>query len=750
MKKYKLILVCFYSTMFLLCYTFSFAQNNTRPKIGLTLSGGGAKGLAHIGILKAIDSAGLKIDYVTGTSMGSIIGSLYAIGNNGNQIEELARKTDWNLLLSNQVTLRAFSLEEKEEYGKYAIELPFTKGKFNLPSGAIESEELWIKLSEMYFNVSTIKKFRNFNIPFACIATDITNAEPVVQDSGEIVTAVRASMAIPGVFTTVQNNGHRLVDGGVIRNFPVSDAKAMGATYTIGSNVTQGLLPKEKLTNPIQILLQISFLKEDQDNRQQIGMTDLYIHHHLGKFSIAGFDRANEIIDSGIVTGKLLYPRFKKLADSLNQFYGPEKEPIKDNIQIDSVLITKHAVRGLKTISEASFLHSANFNESTKYSMKDLSEMLRRAYATREYNYIHYSLQPLPDGNFGIIFDIEESSPTTTKLGIHYNSFTGISLIANLTSRNLLTPTSKSVLTVNIGDNFRVKGEHYQFFGREKKLVVIPAIQYESFIVNSYTNFKLDGLYRMNYFLSDMKFQFANQRVINSGLGFKYETEGYKPELQSALELKGTDNYLTAYTYLNINTLDRLVYPKNGIRLYGEFGNVFAQDPALKYASYGRPITSPDTINLNSSNYSRVVFNMEQYHSFNERFTLMSQFQAGINFNSGENEFNGFYIGGLNKMYRNQIVFAGLQDISMHSQSVVAAMLGLRSKIWNGVYLIAKSNMLVNNFMKNQSISSNPKWVTGSSLTLAYNSIIGPIEFSAMYSAQAKSLQTYVNIGISF
>ncbi len=734
----------------LLSISISFAQLKERPKIGLTLSGGGAKGLAHIGILKAIDSAGLKIDYVTGTSMGSIIGSLYAIGNKGNDIEKIAHATDWNLMFSNQVPLRSFSLEEKSEYDKYALELPFSQGKFALPSGAIESEELWIKLSELYFNVSDIKKFNRFKIPFACIATDITNAEAVVQDSGEIVTAVRASMAIPGVFTSVEDKGIRLVDGGVIRNFPVSDAIAMGANYTIGSNVTQGLLPKEKLNNPLQILLQIAFLKEDQDNRKQVGLTDLYIHHNLNKFTIAGFEKADEIIEAGINKGKDLYPRFKKIADSLNLLYGIQKESSSNNKSIDSVYISGHAVRGLTTITEASFLHSANYKENTKYSIKDLSEMVRRAYATREYQFIHYSLEPLPEGNFGIIFDVDEAEATAAKMGIHYNTFTGISLVANLTSRNLFTPTSKSLITLNIGDNIRAKAEHYQFFGGEKSLVVIPTLQYESFKVNTYSNFKQDGLYRMNYFLGDLKFQWANQRVINSGIGFKFESEGYDPELQSALELKGTNNYSTTYAYLNINTLDRALYPKNGIKLYGEYGYVFGQDPHLTYSSYGRAITSPDTTNINASNYSRITFNTEFYHSLSDRYTLLSQLQAGINFSTGENEFNGFYIGGLNKMYRNQIVFAGLQDATLHAQNVAAAMIGLRAKIWNGVYIIAKSNILVNDFMTNKNITSNPRWVTGSSLTLAYNSIIGPIEFSTMYSKQSNSLQTYVNIGIPF
>lgn len=749
MSKFWSILIFFILGAFLFNSDSVLAQQLKRPKVGLTLSGGGAKGLAHIGILKAIDSAGLKIDYVTGTSMGSIIGSLYAIGNSGNEIEKIAHNTDWNLMFSNQLPLRSFSLEEKNEYGKYALELPFSQGKFTLPSGAIESEELWIKLSELYFNVSSIKKFNQFRIPFACIATDITNAEVVVQDSGEIVTAVRASMAIPGVFTTVEDKGIRLVDGGVIRNFPVSDAIAMGADYTIGSNVTQGLLPKEKLNNPLQILLQIAFLKEDQDNRKQIALTNLYIHHDLSKYSIAGFEKADEIIDTGISKGKTLYPIFKKLADSLNQLYGKQMDSSTSFKTVDSVFITGCTVRGLTTISEASFLHSANYKGNTKYTIKELSEMVRRAYATREYQFIHYSLEPLSDGKFGIVFDVEESVATFAKMGIHYNSFTGISLVANLTSRNFLTPTSKSLITLNLGDNIRAKAEHFQFFGREKSIVVIPSLQFESFKINKYSNFKQDGLYRMNYFMGDIKFQLANLRVINSGIGYKYETEGYEPELQSSLELKGTDHYSTAYAYLNINTLDKAIYPKKGIRFYSEFGYVIGPDPHVKYSSFGIPIASPDTIN--SSNYSRLQFNLETYHSLNDRFTILTQWQAGINFNQGENEFNGFFIGGLNKMYRNQILFAGLQDAQLHAQNVVTGMLGLRTKIWNTVYLIAKSNLLLNDFIKNnKSASSNPRWVNGSSLTLAYHSIIGPIEFSAMYSTQAKSLQTYVNIGIPF
>src|SRR5579871_3949807 len=276
-------------TAFFCLLFFSFhssAQSNSaRPKIGVTLSGGGAKGLAHIGILKAIDSAGLKIDYITGTSMGSIIGSLYAVGYSADTIEKLARKIDWDMLLSNQSSLRSIIMEEKSEYDKYDIELPWVNNWFRLPTGILEGQELWLKFSELLFPVYRTKDFNKFSIPFRCIATDISTGEAVVLDSGEIISAVRSSMAIPSIFTAVEYKGRKLVDGGIVRNFPVTDAREMGAKIVIGSNVSNGLLAPDKVTNVIQVLLQVAFFREAEDTKTQVPLCDIYVPIDLSKYS---------------------------------------------------------------------------------------------------------------------------------------------------------------------------------------------------------------------------------------------------------------------------------------------------------------------------------------------------------------------------------------------------------------------------------------------------------------------------------
>lgn len=723
----------FYKTLILLSLVILsnqiIAQVKRPIKIGLTLSGGGAKGLAHIGILKAIDSAGLKIDYISGTSMGAVIGSLYAIGYNANEIEHIARTMDWDKLFSNKITLRALSLEEKEEYGKYAIEIPFEDKKLNLPTGALESEELWIKLSELYFPVYRIKNFNDFSIPFVGIATDISNAEPVVQKSGEIITAVRASMAIPGVFTTVLDSGRALVDGGVIRNFPVVDVIDMGANFVIGSNVADGLLPAEKLTHPLMVLYQIASLIEKKGNKLQVDKTNVYIEQKLDRYTAGSFEKSDEIIDSGMAKGNELYPYFKKLADSLNLLSSNLSHSVNGRLpRIEYVYISDYEIKGLKSITPSAFLHSMNFENNTSYAPRHFAEMMRRAYGTREYNYIHYSLKPLEDGSTKIIFSVEESSPTYGKLAMHYNSFFGISIIANATTRNFLSPNSRSLITMNLSENFRVKAEHLQYIGRGKHVELIPSLQYESFNANTYKDFVKVGMYKLNYFVSDFKLQFANRRNFTTGFGVRYETEQFSPSIQSDFEINGHKNFFTNYAFFHFNNLNQPVYPNNGIKIYNEIGWVSHKAP----------------------NYSRSVFNFEFYKPISKNINLLGLLQNGINFSNQANDFNGFYIGGLNKMYRNQIVFAGLQDITIRSQSVSSAMLGIRWNVISDLYLIARANVLVNDYIKSTKLIQHPQWLSGGALTLAYKTLLGPIELSGMYSGNSKQLQAYINFGFSF
>lgn len=729
---------------------YSLAQSTgNRPKIGLTLSGGGAKGIAHIGILKAIDSAGLKIDYITGTSMGSIVGSLYAVGYSSAQLEKIVEKIDWDILLSNSSSLRGLVMEEKDEYDKYAVELPWINHRFQIPSGILESEELWLKFSELFYPVYNIKDFSKFSIPFKCIATDIASGKGIIMDKGEIVTAIRSSMAIPTVFTAVESDNLKLVDGGVVRNFPVQDVKEMGADIIIGSNVATGLLPKEKINNALQVLAQIAFFKESETARKEIEMCNIYIPIPMENYNTASFNRAQDILQLGIEEGRRMYPRFKQLADSLNAIYGPatleeNRLPVVDTIKISSI-----EIKGLKNTTEDFFTHMMGFYTDRHYTQQELGSMIRKVFGTRYYRRILYSLQPQEDGTTKIVFSVEENPRSFAKLGIHYNKFTGIGLVVNLTTRNFLITHSRSMITANIGEKFRVKGEHMQYLGRKKNVAAIAGMQYEYLGIPTFTDFRKDGEYRQHYYKADFKLQHSTNRNFTIGGGIRFEWVKYKPTILTSFEIRGKNDYVTTYLHWGINTLDRPVIPRKGVKMEGEIGHVFNQSPAVKVFAFGQELDM-DSLGLKYTDYQRLSFNFETYSRMGKRAVFSTQLQLGANLSYDQTVFNDFIIGGLTKMFRNQILFAGLEEGSFFTSSVGAFQLGLRIHATNNLYTTLKTNALVYNYLNASNQFKSPDFLSGHSITLGYNFALGPLELSAMYSDQAKTFSAYINLGVPF
>jgi NTE family protein len=744
----KVLFSCLVSLLFFSGY--GQTDISRRPKIGLTLSGGAAKGLAHIGILKAIDSAGLKVDLLTGTSMGSIIGALYAAGYSGNEIEQLARKVDWDILLSNQSTLRSLLMAEKEEYSKYAVELPWVSNGFQLPTGVLQAEELWLKLSELFFPVHNIKNFGDFSIPFKCIGTDIANGDAVVMDSGEIVTAIRSSMAIPSLFTAVEYDGRRLVDGGIVRNFPVSDVKAMGADIVIGSQVATGLLPKEKLVNAFQILLQVAFLREAEENKKGVEMCDIYIAMPMENYNAGSFNRSTEILELGLEEGRKIYPRLKMLADSLNQLYGPlpnttSRLPVVDSIKISSLEIT-----GLDNTTPDFFVHMMGLQTNRFYTASRLTNMIRKVFGTRYYNRIVYSLQPQEDGSSKIVFDVTENPLTFAKLGIHYNTFTGIGIIANLTARNFFLPHSRSMVTLNVGDNFRVRGEHLQYLGRGKNVAMVLGTQYDRLDFTTYNRFKKDGLYSMQFFKAAANMQYSGNRNFTVGIGTRYEWLKYKPSVQSIFEVSGKNEFVNSYTYAALNTLDKSIYPRRGWKVDAELGWVYNQSPSVQYFSNGEPISNVDSLGIAYNNFTRATLNAEMYLPLRSRSTVFTVIQSGINLNYRQNTLNDFVVGGMTKLFRNQIVFAGLEEGTITTPSVASLQLGYRYELFNNGFLLFRSNVLVNNFISMNNLIQKRNFLSGHALSFGYNFALGPLEVSAMYSDQTGKFHSYINLGISF
>ncbi|MGB5361145.1 MAG: patatin-like phospholipase family protein, partial [Eudoraea sp.] len=271
-----------------------------KPKVVVVLSGGGAKGIAHIPFIQTLDSLGIVPDLVIGTSMGSVVGGLYAMGYSGDSIARIAMSANWDHLFSGNISLSDVSVEEKSEFKRYLAELDLRKGKPKLNSALINDQNLREFLSILTYPAYRINDFDNLAIPYRAIATDIVNGREVIIDGGSLLVAMRASMSIPSIFKPMPYENTLLVDGGILNNFPVDVAKDMGADIIIGSDVGGGMAPKENLDNLGTILFQTGMLASNLKNPENRKLCDILIDHIPNlTYSTGDFAKSKQIYEEG-------------------------------------------------------------------------------------------------------------------------------------------------------------------------------------------------------------------------------------------------------------------------------------------------------------------------------------------------------------------------------------------------------------------------------------------------------------------
>jgi len=743
--KNLLLLIC----LTLLTATSVWAQ---RPKVGLVLSGGGAKGISHIGILQAADSAGLKIDYITGTSMGSIIGALYAVGYSGNDIEKIANKLDWNVLLSNKANYPDISIDEKDEYGRYSVELGMEKFKPTISTGLIESEELWLTLNELFLPVYQIKDFSDFNIPFRCIATDLSTGDPVVLSKGEIVNAIRSSMAIPSVFTAVDYDSTKLVDGGIVRNFPVTDVKEMGADIVIGVNLFSGLYDASKLNNALDVFYQIVQYRDAKDLAQEKKLCDLLIEPNLDKFSAGSFGSSKEIMEIGKETGKLYYQYFKHLADSLNKLYPIEYSPEGRLPQNESIIIDNITVEGIEKTSEKLLLDKIQLYPGNKYNAQQINEGFRKAYSSRYYDKVYYELKPTTNGHASLVCKVKETHLTQVKLGLSYHSYTGTAIFANLTIRNLLLDKSRTMAKIAVGEYFRALIEHKQAFGPKGNNFVNLSFLKENLPFNFYNDNEKRSLYKLNFSQFDLNYSKSYGTDWSTGAGISYQLTKFAPEVADNEKVKGDMSVFYTYLRADAKTTNRRLFPTKGYEFSAEAGMVFHRKASiLAYDNDGNSIDASSLVN-DTPEFYKIMLNFAKFHPLNNRLSFNYMLQSNICINSQGFLFDNFYIGGVQQLFKQQKVFVGINEGQITSSSFSSALLGLQYNFISNFFLLGKANSALYNFSTPTKVYDKDavKFLNGFSLGLGYNLGLLPMEFTAMYSPEIGTLYKHIKIGFIF
>jgi len=723
-----------------------------RPKVGLVLSGGGAKGIAHIGVLKAIDSAGLKIDYITGTSMGSIIGGLYATGYSGNQIEKVTQKLNWDELLSGKPIYKYVSIDEKDEFGQYSAEVGVKDHKMQLATGLIDSQELWLILNRMFLPVYNIKDFSKFNIPFKCIATDLSNGKAVVISDGDIVKAVRSSMAIPSVFTAVDHEKTKLVDGGIVRNFPVKDVKGMGADIVIGVNLFTGLPDIEKLDNVLDVFYQITQYRDADDLVEEKKLCNLVIEPHLEKYSAGSFDATDSIMDIGNAVGKLYYPYFKHLADSLNARYPIVYDPYNRLPKVETIVIDEIAFEGIENTSKSLLKEKLGIRTGNAYTAKQINDGFRKAFASRYYDNIYYSLEPTSEGHAKLICKVNEKALTQIKAGLSFHSFTGPAILFNLTSRDLLLKKSRTMGKFAVGENFRILLEHKQIFGPKANNFFNLSWERQNLPMNRYDGTQKLFVYGVRYSQTDFNYTRVMANDWSLAAGISYQNNHFSPEVVGTDFYRGNVSNYFAYVSSESITTDRVNFPTSGHLFFAQGGIVFNRKAQIDHTLEDG--TTEDVSNLldDAPEYYKFMVNFTKFNPLNKKWVLFYNLQSSIAIHSQGFIVDNFYMGGIQQLFRQQVAFAGLNEQQINSTSVASGQLGMQYNFAGSLFLMGRANTGIYNFSTLTKFwdPDTVKSINGFSLGLGYNLGFLPIELTAMYSPEIGKVYSHVKIGFVF
>ncbi len=733
------------------------SAQDQEPKIGLVLSGGGAKGLAHIGVLKVLEEEGIVPDYITGTSMGSIIGGLYAAGYSSHELDSIVRNVNWNLLLSDEIPLSMVLTHEKEDYSRYLAEFNITPDGLEIPTGLIRGQQIHSLLTGLTWHVAHIKSFDNLPIPFRCVAADLISGSQYIFKNGNLATAMRASMSIPTVFSPVKLDSMLLVDGGVLNNFPVKLCKEMGADIVIGVNVAFKAEPEEdKLNSFAGILMASATLRGNVSTREAISQTDLLISPNLTDFNTGSFYDAAKIIDLGEEAARQKIAEIQKLKDTTqNRINKPVEFEEKQNKKIR---ISKITTNGLTNINKQFLLGMLDIQPGDTISPDIMDERLKKAMGTRHFANITYCVDTLDNG-YLVAFNIEESKQAKAKFAVHYDNEYKAGLLSNLTIRNFFGKTSRTSLTADISEAPEFKISQINFLGETQVMAAKMEFLYEQNKFPVYLdNGSKYGSFRHHYLTANTGFM--------TTLGTKWQMDAHVQYAKSVLQNEsgfsdifyaGVENFGNSLVSTNLDftfsSVDSRYFPERGVNLGLYYRLNLDIQTHYKGSGQGKDLVEPMT-RVPFNNYFSTGGNYHKYFPISQRFNIGLRLSG--EFKSREAPFlNMTYIGGIPFNGRsNEVHFIGYSFREKLAENYGLGELNLRFRIHEKIHISALGSALYSTNNLPEEIEpigiDKTKQVFGYGMTAAYDSFLGPLLIGAGSNHTDNRLRWFFNFGFNF
>ncbi len=790
----KFVKIAFMALMFLMpvkSYSNDTTKIAERPKVGVVLSGGGAKGAAHIGVLKYLEEAGIPIDYIAGTSMGAIIGGLYAIGYTPDEMLELISSVDWGTLISNKVDRKRISYERKTESSRQLLTVPFAMGtdkeqlqsrsfKNSLPTGIISGDNLINLFNSLSVGYSDSLNFKDLPVPFLCMATNIVSGNADKLDKGLFAKSLRASMAIPILFDPVQIDSTLYTDGGILNNFPADQCRAMGADYVIGVSMSPGLeSDPNKLTSFFNQVKQLKMIITDRGFENYRNMCDIFITPELKGVGMLSFNAESVAIitQSGYDSAAMQEDNFNALKkkvfpDPTLQTAGRREAKKAVNLLNNKVMITRIEMDGVEKDIEKWMRRKCTVKAGEHVCKDDIDRSVSIYYGTGSYDSITYTLHedPLSEDGYILRFKFIQNPPHDLGLGFRFDTQDMLSVLLHVgINRNRMSGL-KADVSAKLGGNQWLDANFS--FGH----MLYPRIN----IAYNFRNSELDT-YDMDELVMNMKFlqhrlklyiseNYA--RTVSAGVGFETEFLTPRKVMYMYHDAHEQDyksvNTLGTFAYLRFDNLNKSSFATRGVR-----GSVEAKWKDMMFSSKG----------TRGYGYGSAVVGFEGYIPvIEDRLVLIPQFYGSILYGkaaySGRTEswnpiFNGpvpaypamnNVIGGaeMGRYIDQQLPFIGVNNISLAFNNIAVLRADVRTRLFKNHYLTAifnyaRSSIDLKNFFKERETlewgelydyNTSNWW--GASLRYSIDSKIGPISLDVSSSNISKKVNVYLSLGHYF
>lgn len=725
---------------------FGFSQNTEQQdvKVGLVLSGGGAKGLAHVGVLKVIDSLGIKIDYVAGTSMGAIIGSLYASGYSGKDIDSIFEGVDFNKIINDNLPRAAKTFYERDNSEKYAVTLPFDKFKLTLPSALSRGQNTLSLLSKLTLHVSDIDDFSKLPIPFFCIATNVETGKEVILDKGSLPLAITASGAFPSLFQPVIIDDQILIDGGVINNYPIDELRAKGMNVIIGVDVQDELATREELKSAPDILLQINNYRTINDMTVKSKKTDVYIKPDITDYTVISFSDGEQIIANGEKAAIKKRDALQKIAMMQNK-----SKPVFPKIKpVDSVKINSIIIKGNEKYTRAYVLGKLKFKQDVKIEYSRLVGGVNNLAATNNFQSVVHELESSKNKpGYDLYLTLKESSQRTFfKLGVHYDDLYKSAALINLTQKRLLFKNDVASLDFILGDNIRYNFDYYIDKGFYWSIGLHSRFnQFEKNIPASLflPNEGMIDINKLDVELSDFTNQVYLQTLFRKDFALTLGAEQKRLKIISETIIEANNDetvfensdYFSFYGKLKFDTYDNKYFPNEGLFFDGDFHlYVYSSD-----------------YNNNFEEFSIAKATIGYTKSFGNLAANITT-QGGFKIGENTTPYLDFVLGGYgNNLINNFTSFFGYDYLSIVGDSFVKGTLNLDYEIFNKNHI----NIAANFANVDNKIFDNGEWLTapdysGYAVGYSLETFLGPIEAKYTWSPEVKKGVWFVNLGFWF